>query len=147
MRCWHSCGEAETEEIGVQLAAQLLPDGVLLLTGDLGSGKTVLARGVARGLGVAAEDVQSPTFTVIREHQGARGRLVHVDVYRLEPDEAEAIGLEEILAGPGVKVVEWAEKIGFPVAGALRLRFSRGERDDERTIEEYEDKGKREETR
>ena len=77
-----------------------------------------LARGVAEGRGIAPAEVQSPTFTLIREHRGSGehgGRLVHVDLYRLAPGEAAALGLEELLAGPGVKVVEWAERLPFPV--------------------------------
>jgi tRNA threonylcarbamoyladenosine biosynthesis protein TsaE len=69
--------------------------------------------------------VQSPTFTLIREHEGARGRLVHADLYRLDPEEVGALGLEEILAGPGVKVVEWAERLPFAMPGALALRLAR----------------------
>jgi tRNA threonylcarbamoyladenosine biosynthesis protein TsaE len=125
-RRWVSASEEETASIGAVLADELVPDGVLLLSGDLGSGKTVLARGVAAGLGIASQEVQSPTFTLIREHRGAGGgRLVHVDLYRLEPAEAALLGLEELMAGPGVKVVEWAERLPFPVAGALALRLRR----------------------
>ncbi len=102
MRKWTSHGEEETLRIGAALAAELAPDGILLLSGELGSGKTVLARGVARGLGIEPREVQSPTFTLIREHRGSGGTLVHVDLYRLDPEEVAAVGLEEVLAGPGV---------------------------------------------
>jgi len=118
MRRWRTASEAETEALGKALAAELAPDGVLLLSGDLGAGKTVLARGIAAGLGIDPREVQSPTFTLIREHAGERGRLVHVDLYRLEPAEAEALGLDELLAGPGVKVVEWAERLPEPLRTA-----------------------------
>jgi tRNA threonylcarbamoyladenosine biosynthesis protein TsaE len=120
-----TAAEEETEALGKSLAAELLPDGVLLLTGDLGSGKTVLARGLAVGLGIAPREVQSPTFNLIREHDGPRGRLVHVDLYRLAVAEAARLGLDELLAGPGVKVVEWAERLPFAVPGALALRLRR----------------------
>jgi tRNA threonylcarbamoyladenosine biosynthesis protein TsaE len=133
-----SRSESETEACGRSLAADLAPDGVLLLIGDLGSGKTVLARGIAAGLGIEPGDIQSPTFIVMREHGGDGVRLIHVDCYRLDPAELEALGLEEILAGPGVKVVEWAERIGFPIAGARRLRLQHGSEDDERIIQEIE---------
>jgi tRNA threonylcarbamoyladenosine biosynthesis protein TsaE len=125
---WITHSEAETQALGAALARELAPDGVLLLSGDLGAGKTVLARGVAEGLGIDPGEVQSPTFTLIREHRardGAGGRLVHVDLYRLAPGEAAALGLEELLAGPGVKVVEWAERLPFPVPGARALRLAR----------------------
>ena len=111
--------------MGRALARELAPDGVLLLSGELGSGKTVLARGIGEGLGIDAREVQSPTFTIIREHEGSGGRLVHVDLYRLAPEETAGLGLDELLAGPGVKVVEWAERLPFAVPGARRLRLRR----------------------
>lgn len=129
MRPLRSMSEEETLAAGAALAAGLAPDGILLLSGELGSGKTVLARGVARGLGIDPREVQSPTFNLIREHRGSGGSLVHVDLYRLEPEETAALGLEELLAGPGVKVVEWAERLPSAVSsslrGALWLRLSR----------------------
>lgn len=128
MRCWESGSEEETRRVGAEVGAALLPDGVLLLHGDLGAGKTVLARGVAEALGIDPAEVQSPTFVLMREHEGERGRLVHVDLYRLEPDEAAAAGIEEVLAGPGVKVVEWAERLPYDPSDSLRLRLSRTDR-------------------
>ena len=134
-RRWTTADEAATEAVGEALAAELAPDGVLLLDGELGSGKTVLARGIARGLGIDPAEVQSPTFILVREHRGSRGRLVHVDLYRLEEDEVAGLGLDELLAGPGVKVVEWAERLGesgVAGPGALRLALRRtgsGERE------------------
>ncbi len=125
MRRWTSRSSGETLELGGRLAAELEPDGCLLLSGDLGAGKTVLVQGVATALGLDPRQVQSPTFTVVREHRGGRRPLIHVDLYRLEPHEAEAIGIEEILAGPGIKAVEWAERLPFAVAGALRLEIRR----------------------
>jgi tRNA threonylcarbamoyladenosine biosynthesis protein TsaE len=128
-RRWASANEDETLRLGAALAAELAPNGILLLSGELGSGKTVLARGVARGLGIEPREVQSPTFNLIREHRGSGGTLVHVDLYRLAPEETAALGLEELLAGPGVKVVEWAERLPSAVSsslgGALWLRLSR----------------------
>jgi len=85
----------------------------------------VLTRGVARAVGVAQGEVQSPTFVVMREHAGSEGRLLHVDLYRLEPEEVAGVGLEEELAEPGVKVVEWADRLPFEVPGALRVRVLR----------------------
>lgn len=125
MPTWTTATEEETRALGEALAAELAPDGVLLLSGDLGTGKTVLAQGIARGLGIDPGEVQSPTFTLIREHAGHGGRLVHVDLYRLDPSDVPALGLEELLAGPGVKVVEWAERLPFKVPGARRLRLRR----------------------
>lgn len=125
MRRWVTRSAAETQGLGRELARELAPDGVLLLSGELGAGKTVLARGIGEALGLDPREVQSPTFTLIREHRGSGGRLVHADLYRLEPEQAAALGLEELLAGPGVKVVEWAERLPFPVPGALALRLAR----------------------
>ncbi len=126
MRRWRTEGERETRELGERLAEELLPARALLLTGDLGAGKTVLAQGVARGLGCDAREVQSPTFTLLREHGGAKARLLHFDLYRLSAREVEASGFEELLLGPGVKVVEWAERLPFSVPGALRLEVGKG---------------------
>ncbi len=144
-RRWVTRGEAETERLGAALAAELAPDGLLLLSGDLGSGKTVLARGVAGALGIDPRQVLSPTYNLIREHRGAGGSLVHVDLYRLRPEEAAALGLDELLAGPGVKVVEWAERLPVQAAAAttppapllaLTLRRLPGSGDDAREIVE-----------
>jgi tRNA threonylcarbamoyladenosine biosynthesis protein TsaE len=132
MRVWRTANVAETRALGAELARELLPGGCLLLYGDLGAGKTVLAQGVAEGLGLDAREVQSPTFALLREHDlpsglvpgerdGRGGRLAHLDLYRLSPDEAEACGFEEVLLGPGVKIVEWAERLPFAVPGALCL--------------------------
>lgn len=122
---WLTRTEEDTRDLGAALAADLAPDGVLLLSGDLGTGKTVLAQGIARGLGIGPREVQSPTFNLIREHQGPGGRLVHVDLYRLDPEDVPALGLEELLAGRGVKVVEWAERLPFDVPRARWLRLRR----------------------
>ena len=122
---WHSHNEEETRLYGEQLAAELRPDGVVLLDGDLGCGKTVLAQGIAAGLGIDRREVQSPTFTVVREHEGPGGCLIHADLYRLAAEEVESVGLDELLAGPGGKVVEWADRLPFAVPGALRLRLTR----------------------
>jgi tRNA threonylcarbamoyladenosine biosynthesis protein TsaE len=118
----------ETRAIGHELAAELLPDRALLIHGDLGAGKTVLVQGLAAGLGIDPEEVQSPTFVLVREHRGASSRLIHLDLYRLEPEEVAAAGFEELLLGPGVKAVEWAERLPFPVADAIEIAIEhRGE--------------------
>jgi len=126
MRRWRTSSPAETRLLGEELLAELLPEGTLLLLGDLAAGKTVLAQGVAAGLGIAPAEVQSPTYTLVREHTGPRGRLLHLDLYRLEPAEAALLGLEELLAAPAVKVVEWAERLPLRVPGALVLQLRPG---------------------
>lgn len=101
--------EEETSAAGEGLAAQLHPGDVILLYGDLGAGKTAFVRGLARGLGASADDVSSPTFTIVQEYAG-RVPLYHVDLYRLEPKEVDDLGLEELVAGDGVVAIEWAER-------------------------------------
>ena len=134
-----TASEEETRALGRALARELAPRGVLLLSGELGSGKTVLARGIGEGLGIDAREVQSPTFTLIREHAGTGGRLVHVDLYRLDPEETASLGLDELLAGPGVKVVEWAERLPIALPGARRLFLARLATGEGREIVEREE--------
>ena len=105
--------ETETEALGAALGRLLQPGDVLALVGDLGAGKTCLARGIARGLGID-EPVTSPTFILVAEYATSVGfPLYHADCYRLEQAaaEAQAIGLDELLLDDGVAVVEWAERI------------------------------------
>lgn len=130
-----SAAVEETLALGRELATRLPADGVLLLYGDLGSGKTVLTQGIGAGLGLDPDGVQSPSYTLINEYGGGDRRLIHVDLYRLEPADLTALGLEEILVGPGLKVVEWAERIDFPLPGAWRLRVRQGERPNDRILE------------
>ena len=134
MRRWISHSEEETRQLGELLASELAPDGVLLLYGDLGSGKTVLAQGVASGLGIDSSEVQSPTFILVREHSGRIADLCHLDLYRLDPSELSALGLEELLLERSVKVVEWAERMESPPPDALALELRRLAEDDEREI-------------
>ncbi len=115
----------ETREFGRRLAATLRPGNVIALTGDLGAGKTCFVKGIAQGLDIT-EDITSPTFTLIHEYRGGRLPLYHADLYRLESlEEAVNIGIEEYLAGRGVTVVEWAEKIQpLLPPGTLHLRLT-----------------------
>jgi tRNA threonylcarbamoyladenosine biosynthesis protein TsaE len=122
-RVWRTRTVEETRALGRELAAELLPDRVLLLRGEIGAGKTVLAQGVGEGLGIDPKEIQSPTFTLVREHAGPAARLAHLDLYRLEPHDAEVLGFEELLAGPGVKIVEWSERLPFEVAEPLVLEL------------------------
>lgn len=136
MRSWSSSDADQTRALGASLAAELAPDGILLLSGDLGVGKTVLVQGLAEGLGVDPKRVQSPSYTLISRYEAGERSLVHIDLYRLEPHETYALGLEEELAAPGVKAVEWAERIPVPVPSALRLTLRLTGRGDEREIVE-----------
>ena len=102
--------EEETVELGRRIARELPSKAVVLLIGNLGAGKTTLAKGIVSGLGAAApDDVSSPTFALIHEY--GTGRVYHVDLYRLEkPAEAATLGLEEILERDAVVLIEWGER-------------------------------------
>lgn len=117
--------EAATDTFGRRLAARLAPGDVVLLSGDLGAGKTALARGILAGLGHVGE-VPSPTFTLVQSYEvpGVRLPVWHVDLYRLEdPDEVEELGLDEILAD-GALVIEWPERAGGRWPEALHLTLT-----------------------
>jgi tRNA threonylcarbamoyladenosine biosynthesis protein TsaE len=112
---------AETEEAGAQLARDLRAGEVIALVGDLGSGKTQLVKGIARGLGSGVA-VTSPTFTLVHEYSDGRLPLYHFDFYRLEnADALRALGFDEYVFGDGVTVIEWADK--FPDAIPPRARW------------------------
>jgi tRNA threonylcarbamoyladenosine biosynthesis protein TsaE len=108
---WTTASEEETRDFGERLAAALAPRGCCLLFGAMATGTTVLAQGIARGLGIEPREVQSPTFTLVREHQGRRGRLLHLDLYRLDAADLPGLGLDEILDADAVVVIEWAERL------------------------------------
>jgi tRNA threonylcarbamoyladenosine biosynthesis protein TsaE len=113
--------EAETTDVGRRLAQTLTAGSVVLLVGDLGAGKTALVRGLAEGLGVAPEEVSSPTFTLMQEYRGGRVPIIHVDLYRLnDPREIDDLGLEE-LGLDSVLAIEWAEKLPRPFADAVTV--------------------------
>jgi tRNA threonylcarbamoyladenosine biosynthesis protein TsaE len=102
----------ETQALGETWGQEATSGLVIGLTGDLGAGKTQLAKGIARGLGITAL-VHSPTFALVNEYAGGRLNLFHVDLYRLDtPEQILAAGLQEYLHPAGVTVIEWAEK--FP---------------------------------
>ncbi|HEY0828967.1 MAG TPA: tRNA (adenosine(37)-N6)-threonylcarbamoyltransferase complex ATPase subunit type 1 TsaE [Bacilli bacterium] len=103
--------ETDTGKLAAKLAECLEPGAVVALDGDLGAGKTRFSQALAREVGVA-ELVSSPTFTLIKEYRGADWPFYHMDMYRLELEEAGELGLEEYFYGEGVTVVEWASRIG-----------------------------------
>ena len=102
------------------LAATLHAGDVLLLSGDLGAGKTAFVRGLAEGLGVPAEDVSSPTFTLVQEYRGGRLPLYHADLYRLDRAATDDLGLEE-MGQDGVLAVEWPDRLTHPIPGATAI--------------------------
>jgi tRNA threonylcarbamoyladenosine biosynthesis protein TsaE len=124
----------ETRELAAAVAGLVRPGDLLLLVGDLGAGKTAFTQGFARALGIA-EQVTSPTFTLARSYIG-RLVLHHLDVYRLDRvQEAEDLGLAELLDDGGVVVIEWGDAI-VPVLQPqyLEVRLSLGMGDDDREL-------------
>ena len=112
MATFISNGPAESEAIGRQLAGEIGVGSVLALKGDLGSGKTMLVKGLVAGLGSRA-DVTSPTFTIVHEYRGGRLPVYHFDFFRLENRESVArLGLDDYFFGDGISVIEWADR--FP---------------------------------
>lgn len=126
--------EADTMRFAAALGRQLDAGDVLLLEGDLGAGKSVVARGVARALGIAGA-MPSPTFTLLIPYEGKK-KLYHFDLYRLaDPDEFWAAGLDEFVGGDGIAVIEWPQMAQLSPERSIVLRIARGEGDDDRVIE------------
>ena len=128
-----SNSEEDTASAGERFAGQLKAGDVVMLHGDLGAGKTAFVRGIARGLGASAEEVTSPTFTLMQEYRG-RVTLVHVDLYRLSPEEVSALGVEESTDEPAVIAIEWAERWSGAPDDAWTVRIT-DEGGDRRRIE------------
>ena len=110
--------EQQTRSIAAALARDLRAGAVLLLSGDLGAGKTAFVRGLAEGLGIDPDEVTSPTFTLVHEYRGGRLPLIHVDLYRLDRADLDEIGLDSDLAAAGVVAVEWSERLVRAMPGA-----------------------------
>ncbi len=126
--------EKETRDVARVLAGRLEAGAVILLYGDLGAGKTAFVRGLASGLGIAVDEVSSPTFTLVQEYRGGRLPLFHADLYRLASADVDDLGLDELGAEEGVVAVEWAERLPRPRAGAIAVRLLTGD-GDTRTID------------
>jgi tRNA threonylcarbamoyladenosine biosynthesis protein TsaE len=116
--------EAETRAVAAGIAPTLAAGDVLLVSGDLGAGKTAFVRGVAEGLGIDPDLVSSPTFTIVHDYGGGRVPLVHVDLYRLDRADLYDLGLDPDLADRGVVAVEWPERLNRAPANALRVRIA-----------------------
>jgi tRNA threonylcarbamoyladenosine biosynthesis protein TsaE len=126
--------DAGTRRLGAELAALVVPGDVLLLTGDLGAGKTVLAKGLAEGLGVS-ESVTSPTFNIMLVHEG-RIPLYHFDLYRLDrPEQLEDVDYFGTLEADGVSIVEWGDRFARADPGDRVLVRIAIEGDTERRID------------
>ena len=127
--------EAETERFGSCLATRLVAGSIVALYGPLGAGKTVLVRGMARGLGIA-EPITSPSYTIVAEY-GSTVPLIHIDLYRTSSyEELESLGFDEIISKPGIVAIEWADRADhlLPV-DSIRIHISIREVGREITIE------------
>lgn len=125
--------EGETSAAGRELSRRLAPGTVVLLTGDLGAGKTAFVKGLAEGLGIDPLEVSSPTFTLIQEYRGGTLPLYHVDLYRLNPREADDLGLDEIAGSGGIMAVEWPDRLIRSFDTVVHVTIVHGQ-DDTRTI-------------
>ncbi|MEG4303766.1 tRNA (adenosine(37)-N6)-threonylcarbamoyltransferase complex ATPase subunit type 1 TsaE [Microcoleus sp. D3_18a_C4] len=116
-----------TCKFGVALGRSLAAGTVILLQGDLGAGKTTLVQGIAEGLGIS-DSIESPTFTLINEYFGGRIPLYHLDLYRLEAEEVEALHLESYWDGLerdlGIVAIEWAERLQYKPENYLQISLS-----------------------
>src|SRR5712691_3418722 len=119
---WISQNERETFDLGVRIGSQLSGGEILLLSGPLGAGKTMMVKGIAHALGIDEEDVTSPSFTLVNPHHG-RFLLYHIDLYRLDEGAkaAHAVDLDEILTDEkAVVIVEWGERLGrYPLPASV----------------------------
>jgi tRNA threonylcarbamoyladenosine biosynthesis protein TsaE len=106
-----------------ELAATLSAGDVLLLSGELGAGKTAFVRGLAQGLGIADDEVSSPTFTLVHEYRGGRVTLYHVDLYRLDRAATDDLGLDEMGVADGVLAIEWPDRLTHALGPALSVRL------------------------
>ena len=130
---FYSNSPQQTEEVGEKLAKALKPGAVIAYKGDLGAGKTAFTRGLARGLG-AAEQVTSPTYTIVNEYLSGRLPLFHFDMYRLScSDDLFDIGWEDYLERNGVCAVEWSENVADALEDPIVVEISKTG-DESRTI-------------
>ena len=119
--------EIETASSGEALVSKLAPGAVVLVSGELGAGKTVFVRGMAAGLGIDPSEVNSPTFTLIQEYRGGRLPLYHVDLYRLRSTEVDDLGLDDLTMEGGVTAIEWPERLPRPFDRATFVRIDDGD--------------------
>jgi len=117
--------EAETIEFAKEIAYRLRSGDVMAISGQLGAGKSVVARAVMRGLGVEDKALPSPTYTIIQEYEGKACRIAHMDWYRLEGvEELEAIGVSEYFQKPWICLIEWPERaLDLLPAETIRLHL------------------------
>ena len=125
--------EHDTEEFGMKLASSLETGDIVALIGDLGTGKTTLTKYIAKGLGVT-ENIDSPTFNIVKEHKSGIIPLFHFDVYRLSSgDELLDIGADEYFYSDGVCIIEWADIVADVVPEKAKvILIEYGEKQGER---------------
>jgi tRNA threonylcarbamoyladenosine biosynthesis protein TsaE len=144
---WLPHAEA-TRQLGISLGKTLPEGSVLLLEGDLGSGKTTLVQGIGQGLGIK-EPIASPTFILLNEYPEGRIPLYHFDLYRLEPAEVAALYLETYWSGieypPGIVAIEWADRMVHTPPDALKIRLSYTTSGERQVCLSRRQEGKREE--
>lgn len=127
--------EEETRALGFLIAKDIEAGDVIALLGDLGTGKTALTRYIAKGLGVT-ENINSPTFTIVKEYRSGRLPLYHYDVYRLgDGNDLLDIGAEEYLEGDGVCIIEWADIVADVLPDdAIIIKLEYGDKESERIV-------------
>ena len=118
-----SHSEDDTLALARRLAERLGAGTMVLLSGDLGTGKTMFVRGLAQGLDASPAEVSSPTFALLHEYRGGRLVLYHADLYRLDSAAAGDLGLEEVGLDDGVLAIEWPDRLGHVPADAIRVRL------------------------
>ncbi|HEX3586924.1 MAG TPA: tRNA (adenosine(37)-N6)-threonylcarbamoyltransferase complex ATPase subunit type 1 TsaE [Candidatus Angelobacter sp.] len=112
MKTFTTHSAEETTELGRRLATELKPGTIVLLRGDLGAGKTTMVKGIAEGFQAAkADDVTSPTFTLIHEYRGPAATLYHIDLYRIDTQrELDTLALDDLITPQSILLIEWGEK-------------------------------------
>jgi len=113
--------EEETRALARRLAGVLRGGERLALSGELGAGKTAFVRGLAEGLGIAAEDVRSPSFPILIPHEGGRLPLYHIDLFRLPAGDIDSLALREYIYGSGVCAIEWPDRLDEPLGDHLAI--------------------------
>jgi tRNA threonylcarbamoyladenosine biosynthesis protein TsaE len=114
MKTYQTHSADETTDLGREIAAELKTGTIVLLRGDLGAGKTTMVKGIAEGFNAAqAEEVTSPTFTLIHEYRGPQVTLFHIDLYRIDTQrELDTLALDDLMTPQSILLIEWGEKFG-----------------------------------